>query len=83
MGDWLAWVEPDCGRCAPPYGCPPGSHALPVRDLSISVRVPHEHRPGYECPRCGHLALRQSWVDARNPWPAEDSAHRDLARRTA
>lgn len=33
IGDWLAWVEPDCGRCTD-YGCPPGAHAEGLRRLT-------------------------------------------------
>lgn len=31
---WLVWAEPECGRCAPPYGCPPGAHMSPIRELT-------------------------------------------------
>ena len=32
--NWLLWAEEPCGKCAPPYGCPPGCHEDRIRDLS-------------------------------------------------
>lgn len=44
VGHWLVWVDPggDCGKCAPPYGCPPGAHLTPIRNLDgiLAARKP-------------------------------------------
>lgn len=43
--------------------------------------VAHEHRPGYHCPACGHLALRQMWM---GPIPDQENlAHQRLAGVTS
>lgn len=46
--------------------------------LELETPVAHEHRPGYACPACGHLALRQVWMGS-----VPDQANLDHQRLAA
>ena len=78
-GHWLVYYDEQLAEHRS-YDTPPTEYMSPIRDLT-GILKPHEHVPGYECPRCGHLALRVTWIAQGDQWPENDLEHRALAAR--